>query len=73
VTAGGFPQNYFNKLAGFSACENDRQPAAIYHAIHHNFTTKTPRKNTDFSSTPLKKAHKPQKPPFPAAHRFFLK
>jgi hypothetical protein len=71
VTAGGFPQNYFKNLACFSACENDRQPTTICHP----FTTTSPQKHhakTPISpGTPLKNANKPQKPPFPAAHKFF--
>jgi len=55
LTASEFPQKYFKTVAYFSDCENDHQPTTIYHPIHHNFTTKTPRKNTHFSNTPLKK------------------
>jgi hypothetical protein len=38
---------------------------------HHNFTTKTPRKNTRFSTPPSKTPTKRQKTRFPAAHNFF--
>src|SRR5437899_10578627 len=66
-----FPQNYFANLACFSACENDRQATTIYHPIHHNFTTKTPRKNSDFSNTPSKNAPQNTKNrSFPAPENF---
>ena len=32
-----------------------------YHAIHHNFTTKTPHETITFSETPVKNAHKTTK------------
>jgi hypothetical protein len=70
---GEFPQNYFQTVACFSAGENDRKPATIYHAIHHNFTTKTPRKNANFSSTPLKTAHKTRKTTLSRRLKLFLK
>ncbi len=55
LTAAEFPQKYFKTVACFSACEIDHSTSHDYHAIHHDFTTKTPRKNTHFSVTPLKK------------------
>jgi hypothetical protein len=58
-------------VACFSACEIDRSTSHDYHAIHHNFTTKTPRKNAHFAGTPLKKAPiNHEKTPFPAAWNF---
>jgi hypothetical protein len=37
----------------------------VYHAFHHNFTTKTPQQNTHFLQNPSKNTHPPQnkKPP----------
>jgi hypothetical protein len=32
-----------------------------YHAIHHNFTTKTPHETIAFPATPFQKAHKDNK------------
>jgi hypothetical protein len=49
---------------------------ANYHDLprnDHNFTTKTPRKNTRFSETPLKNAHKTPKTTHSRRPQFFLK
>jgi hypothetical protein len=54
----GNPQKYFRKLACFSAPENDHPTHHIYPAIHHNFTTKTPRLRTTFLKTTLKNGRK---------------
>jgi hypothetical protein len=48
-------------MENFPPREIDRQPTTVYHAIHHNFTTKTPRKNTGIPSTPSKNTHKTPK------------
>jgi hypothetical protein len=42
-------------------------------SIHHNFTTKTPRKNPAFSRTPLKNAHKTAEITLSRCPQFFLK
>jgi hypothetical protein len=48
-------QNDFQKLACFSAAKSGQQTHHVYHAIHHNFTTKTPPRNITFSQDhPLK-------------------
>jgi hypothetical protein len=60
-------------MAGFSACENERNPTTIYHPIHHDFTIKTPRKNTDFSGTPAKNAHKTPKTTHSRHPQIFMK
>jgi hypothetical protein len=55
----------------FPPREIDRQPTTVYHAIHHNFTTKTPRQTPTLSQHPPQKTPtKHQKPPFPATHKF---
>jgi hypothetical protein len=41
--------------------------------MHHNFTTKTPHKNTHFPSTPLKNARKTPKTTLSRRPQFFLK
>jgi hypothetical protein len=42
----------------------------VYHAIHHNFATKTPRLHTAFSKTPSKTPAKQQKSPQPPRQTF---
>jgi hypothetical protein len=42
-------RNNFEKVGNFSAPKNDRASDHIYHAVHHNFTTKTPSQNAHFS------------------------
>jgi hypothetical protein len=44
-----------------------------HHAIHHNFTTKTPRENITFPTTPFKKHHKTTKIPLSCHQKKFLK
>src|SRR5271167_99109 len=70
---GEFPQNYFQTVACFSADENDRKPATIYHAIHHDFTTKHHAKNALFPKPPSKNAHKTPKTTHSHRLKFFLK
>jgi len=68
-----FPQKYFKKMENFRRRANDHQRAMIYHAIHHNFTTKTPHQKLTFSKTPSKNAHKAPKTNLPRRPKFFLK
>ena len=49
---------FFEKLAYFSAPKNNHPTHHVYHANHHNFTTKTPPRNTTFSKTTLKNTSK---------------
>jgi hypothetical protein len=51
----GNPQNNFGEVGIFFALGNGRQSDHVYHAIHHNFTTKTPPLPTTFPKTTLKK------------------
>jgi hypothetical protein len=57
----------------FPPREIDRQPTTVYHAIHHNFTTKTPRQTPTFPKTTLKNAHKTSKATLSRHPQFFLK
>jgi hypothetical protein len=47
----------FEEVACFSAPKNPPSPHHVYHAFHHNFTTKTPHPKHPFPKTPLKNAH----------------
>src|SRR6266567_1780634 len=42
----------------FSPPKNTPSPHHVYHAFHHNFTTKKPHPKHPFPQTPLKSAHK---------------
>jgi len=42
----------------FLAPENGHPAHHVYHAIHHNFTTKTPSLHTGFPKTTLKNTSK---------------
>jgi hypothetical protein len=43
----------------------------VYHAFHHDFTSKLPQKNTHFFKTPLKNTRKTAKTA-PRDHKFFF-
>jgi hypothetical protein len=51
-------KKYFKKLACFSAPGNTHPKHHVYHAIHHNFTTKTPPAAHRVSKTTLKNTSK---------------
>jgi len=53
-------QNKVQNSGIFLDAKNDHQRTTIYHAIHHNFTTKTPHQNTVFRKNPLKKRLPPR-------------
>jgi len=66
-----FLENKPSKCAHFSAPKNHLPPDRIYHAFHHDFTSKSPRKNTRFSKTTLKNPSKTTEiPPHQAANFF---
>jgi hypothetical protein len=44
----------------FQTPKNGHQRSTIYHAIHHNFTTKTPHQNINFRKNLRKKALPPR-------------
>ena len=44
-------------MSYFSSPEKERSVNHVYHAIHHKFTTKTPRAAHRFSQKPLQKRH----------------
>jgi hypothetical protein len=44
-----------SKSGMFSCAENVVSKHHVYHAIHHNFTTKTPQSAHPFSQKPLQK------------------
>jgi hypothetical protein len=51
-------KNISEKVGKFLACEIDHKTGRIHHAIHHNFTTKTPPLRTASSKTTLKNTGK---------------
>jgi hypothetical protein len=57
-------------LAHFSPPKNVSQRTTFYHAFHHNFTTKTPHRNTAFSKTPSKTPAKTRNPDLSGLHFF---
>jgi hypothetical protein len=42
-------------VENFQTPKSDRHPTTIYHAIHHNFTTKNHAQNTIFLKNPQQK------------------
>jgi hypothetical protein len=52
------PKNNLVKVGKISAPKNERLSDHIYHAIDHNFTTKTPARKRTFPKTTLKNASK---------------
>jgi hypothetical protein len=52
-----FPQlkNKLKSLSQFSSPKKRQSANHVYHATHHNFTTKTPRLTTHFLQKPLQK------------------
>jgi hypothetical protein len=66
-----FPQKYFKKMENFLTRTINHPRTTSHHAIHHNFTTKTPHQKRTFTKTPSKNAHKQAKnSPFPPARIF---
>jgi len=60
----GTPKINPESVASFSHPKKRPPPHHDYHAIHHNFTTKTPRSGTRFCQKPLQKHQKqPRKTP----------
>jgi hypothetical protein len=51
----GLVEKIVSKSGMFSCAENVVSKHHVYHAIHHNFTTKTPQSAHPFSQKPLQK------------------
>jgi hypothetical protein len=65
-------KNISEKIGKFLAFEIEHKSDRIHHAIHHNFTTKTPPLRTTFSKTTLKNTGKTAGLPQPVTPNIFL-
>jgi hypothetical protein len=67
------PKINLSNVAYFSVSDNRHLFPDEPPGTHHEFTTKTPRKNTRFSRTPIKNAAKPKETGSTGASDFFPK
>jgi hypothetical protein len=63
-------KKYFESVTHLSALKKRLHRVHVYHAIHHNLTTKTPPLQTTFPKTPLKNIGKTTKTAPPPRHIF---
>jgi hypothetical protein len=60
-------------MENFLPHRNHHPRTTIHHAIHHNFTTKTPHQTPAFPKTPIKNAQRTAKNTLSAPPEIFMK